>query len=165
MRHSPINQNAYTEVTDDWREVIRDSRVKPIHSEPIRLLQIKNEEPYISFKNTLFGHFTSTSITEPLTVQGTSYTGERKNEKKNKKRTQENSLAQNNSRQSVPNKNLYSAHIPIKTVKYQDLQFLKTFLEKPASRQFYENLTNVEVAKKAPSTRNTAGHDEEEEET
>ncbi|KAG5885348.1 hypothetical protein JTB14_014366 [Gonioctena quinquepunctata] len=82
---SLINQKAYTEVPDDWREVIRDSRVKPtpftvidcgrelefvnwtehlsgyyknkcpFPTRPIRLLQIKNEAPYISFENTLFG--------------------------------------------------------------------------------------------------------------
>ncbi|KAL1488208.1 hypothetical protein ABEB36_015165 [Hypothenemus hampei] len=99
---SLIDYKIYTEVPEDWREVIRNCRMKPspfniidcgreveflnwtqhlsgfyltkyqFPTHSLKILQIKNEELNVLFKNTFYGKFTPASLTETTTDQNTS---------------------------------------------------------------------------------------------
>lgn len=133
-----VNGKAYTETPEDWRDVLRNSRVHPspfkvincgievqfetwtqflskkyiakcpVPTRPIRRLLISKNKPKIMYKNTYSGYYFDFDIVKRV-------------------------------RREIPLEVLYNEPVPIKRAKHKDLLFLSTFLME-SSQDFYKKL-------------------------
>lgn len=156
---SIVKQNSYTEVPEDWRDVLRNTRVKPtpftvidcgvdvvfqnwtdhlssiypkkcpFPTRPIRMLKISGKERLVFHKQAYFGMYTSSAL-----------------QKKKKTLQSKNSQKKKYSATPVkPLQNLYNGKLPIKAAKYRDLLHLSQFLESSEAKIFYQNLISDNV--------------------
>lgn len=147
---SLINQKSYTEVPDDWREVIASSRIKPrpfkvincatdvsfqtgtefltnlyskkcpMPTRPIRIIRIDKKEPMFISYKLNYFGQYIKAVVKPP------------NNKKQKKRCETDCPQELNK--------LYNGPLMIKQSKLKDLLHLSQFLTKPQSQLFYKNL-------------------------
>lgn len=155
---SLVNQKAYTEVPEDWRDELRNCRLKPTPFEVIDCSKNFDFEDWTTFLSPLYPtkcpfptrpirmlKFCSKDnrlIFHKSTYMGLYYNSKFENKpiKACRKRTQNN----HNKKEVGTLQKLYQGSIPIKKSKWKDLQDLTAFLEKPESRLFYQQLTVVE---------------------
>ena len=151
---SIVKQNSYIETPDDWREVLRNARVKPSPFEVIDCgidFDFQNWTEYLSSIYPAKCPFATRPIrmlkisveNKPLIYHKPSYFGtyysspiEKLPPKKSKKKK-----PQNSSSGPLELQNCYSGKLSINAAKYRDLLHLTQFLENPEAKMFYQNLT------------------------
>ncbi|CAG9832039.1 unnamed protein product [Diabrotica balteata] len=162
---SLVNQKAYTEVPEDWRDELRNCRLKPTPFEVTDCSKNFDFQNLTSFLSPLYPTKCSFStrptrmlkfcskdnrlIFHKSTYMGFYYNSKFENKpiKACRKRTQNN----HNKKGVGTLRKLYQDAIPIKKSKWKDLQDLTAFLEKPESRLFYQQLTVVVVEQSGES--------------
>jgi hypothetical protein len=142
---SLVNGKAYTETSDDWREVLEHSRIKPfpfkvincttdvnfhtwtlflskqyapkcpIPTRPMRRILFTKNEAFILYKTSFSGYYEKFEITP-----------------KRKPKV------------ILPLKKLYDKPLPVKNAKLKDLLHLAQFLTKETSQNFYKTLKSDE---------------------
>lgn len=149
---SLVNTKSYTETPEEWREILRNSRIKPspfrvincgdevkfqnwteflsqsyvqkcpMPSRPIRVLKVDKNEP--RFISHKMNYFGNylKAVIVPL--------------QKQKKGQRKKSLG------SIALKNIYDGPVPIKAAKVEDLLHLTKFLTSPEAKSFYEALVS-----------------------
>lgn len=151
---SIVKQNSYTETPEDWREVLRNARVKPFPFEVIDCgedLNFQNWTEYLSSIYTAKCPFPTRPIrmlkisveNKRLIYHKPSYFGayysspiEKQPPKRSKKKQPQNSS------EALELQNSYNGKLPLNAAKYRDLLHLIQFLENPEAKMFYQNLTS-----------------------
>lgn len=158
---SLINQRSYVEVPEEWRCVIRNSRLKPspftvidckqdmfkawtnflkpmykqtcpMPTRPIRCLRVDSSTPRLVYhRSTFCGCYFSHEITPNLNMR------RGKKNRAGKGQNRQNRIINTPIEELKP---LYTGPIPISSAKYQDLQSLTKFLVNPEAKNFYNNL-------------------------
>lgn len=153
---SLVNQKTITEMPEDWREVLRNSRKKsppflvidcsqeirfetwtqylstlycpkcPFPTRPVRILKFEATSKNLVFYKTTFYGSYLSASITPRAIR------------KRKPTTGSTSSARNQGSGEL--RTLYAGNVPIKAAKYRDLQHLKQFLTNPSARDFYDNL-------------------------
>ena len=147
---SLINIKSYTETPDDWRDVIKNSRIKP---ESFRVIDCVKEVKFETWTNFLSGVYVKKCPmqTRPIRVlkidrkeprfvnykpnyygsyfKAAFVVNKVKNKKKSRTPNQQNALEE-----------LYNGKLPIKPAKLKDLLHLTQFLTNPDSKAFYDSL-------------------------
>lgn len=155
---SIVKQSSYTETPDDWREVLRNTRVKPCPFEVIdcgKDFSFQNWTEYLSsiypekcpFPTRQIRMLKISGQNKRLVYHKPSYFGTYlssplekppPNKRSKKKKPQNSSVA-------VQLQNSYNMKLPIKAAKYRDLLHLTQFLEKPEAKMFYKNLNSDDL--------------------
>jgi hypothetical protein len=144
---SLINAKSHTETPDDWRDVIRNSRIKPL---PFIVIDCAKEVKFETWTEFLSGIYVKKCPfpTRPIRVlkidqkeprlilHKTNYFGNHL-----KSVLVGNQCKGNKSRRSHSDlKKLYDGKLPIKAAKMKDLLHLKQFLTNPNAQMFYNAL-------------------------
>lgn len=150
---SLVNSHAYTETPDDWRDVLRNSRIKP---SPFKVINCKDEVNFQTWTAFLSQSYIQkcpmpTRSIRVMTIDKkeprfishkSNYFGkylkavvvpsQSQQSRRKKKRMDATAL-----------KKLYEGPLPIKAAKLKDLLHLTQFLAIPDARSFYQTLVSA----------------------
>lgn len=146
---SLVNVKSYTERPDDWREILRNSRIKP---SPFKVINCGEEVKFQTWTEFLSQRYVRKC---PLPIRPIRVLKVDKNEPRfisHKENyfgsyfkavivpPQKQKSKQKKSLGSTALKNLYNGQVPIKAAKVKDLLHLTQFLTSPDAKSFYDAL-------------------------